>query len=185
MCKEPGLVQAKAPGYYYCCVITYDTTPERNGDPGAYSFHLMRATSLDGRWLRIESRRDMFLSEAEAAFGEPCGQPCPHLRVRRVRDGTGITERNRRIGACGESGAGPQQRDARPRLPRGPALAREGGLAGRELDPALAGLLVQMNAEIISGMATVLMVAAVAELEPLMAEKIAHAMMVVIASPPR
>lgn len=66
---QPDLVQAKAPGYY-CCVITYDTTPERNGDPGAYSFHLMRATSLDGRWLRIESRRDMFLSEAEAAFAE-------------------------------------------------------------------------------------------------------------------
>lgn len=66
---QPDLVLAKTPGYF-CCVITYDTTPERNGDPDAYSFHLMRATSLDGRWLRIESRRDMFLSEAEAAFTE-------------------------------------------------------------------------------------------------------------------
>lgn len=66
---QPNLVLAQTPGYF-AYVITYDTTPERNGDPDAYSVHLMRATSLDGRWLRIESKRNLFWSEAEAAFNE-------------------------------------------------------------------------------------------------------------------
>jgi len=66
---QPNLVLAKTPGYF-AFVITYDTSPERNGDPDAYNVHLMRATSLDGRWLRIDSRRGLFRSEAEAAFNE-------------------------------------------------------------------------------------------------------------------
>jgi hypothetical protein len=64
---QPNLVLAREPGYF-AYVITYDTTTD--GDPNAYTVHLLRATALDGRWLRIESRRSLFLGEAEAAFAE-------------------------------------------------------------------------------------------------------------------
>lgn len=53
---------------YFAAVITYDT---HSGDsPNAYAFHLMRTTTPDGRWLRIETRNDLFWSEAEGAFAE-------------------------------------------------------------------------------------------------------------------
>jgi hypothetical protein len=64
---QPNLVLAQTPGYF-AYVITYDTTT--SGEPNAYSVHLMQATALDGRWLRIESRRGLFWNEAEAAFAE-------------------------------------------------------------------------------------------------------------------
>ncbi len=53
---------------YFSCVITYDTAS--GNDPGAYNVHLMRAPALDGRWLRIESRRKLLWNEAEGAFTE-------------------------------------------------------------------------------------------------------------------
>lgn len=55
------------PGYL-AAVITYDAYS--GDDPGAYSVHLMRTATPDGRWLRIESRRDLFHGEAEGAFAE-------------------------------------------------------------------------------------------------------------------
>lgn len=56
---------AKTPGYF-CFVVTYDT--RKDGEPDAYSVHLMRATSIGGNWLRIDSRRGLFWSQAESAF---------------------------------------------------------------------------------------------------------------------
>lgn len=53
------------PGYL-AAVLTYDVTTR--GEPNAYSIHLMRTVSADGRWLRIDSRRDLFWSQAESAF---------------------------------------------------------------------------------------------------------------------
>lgn len=57
----------EAPGYF-AAVITYDMSSKE--DPSAYSIHLMRAVSPDGRWLRIESVRDLFHNQAESAFNE-------------------------------------------------------------------------------------------------------------------
>lgn len=64
---QSNLVLGQTPGYF-AYVITYDTATD--GDPSAYHVHLMRAAALDSRWLRIESRHDLFWNEAEAAFAE-------------------------------------------------------------------------------------------------------------------
>jgi hypothetical protein len=53
------------PGYL-AAVITYDAYSK--DDPGAYSIHLMRTATPDGRWLRIDSRRRLFHDQAESAF---------------------------------------------------------------------------------------------------------------------
>lgn len=58
---------AQHPGYF-AAVITYDAYSD--DDPGAYGVHLMRTATPDGRWLRIESVRNLFHREAEAAFNE-------------------------------------------------------------------------------------------------------------------
>lgn len=55
------------PGYL-AVVITYDTTT--GGDPAAYSMHLLRTGTPDGRWLRIESVRGLFHNQAESAFAD-------------------------------------------------------------------------------------------------------------------
>lgn len=56
---------ANEPGYF-CAVIAYDTRTD--GDPDAYNVHLLRAKSIGGNWLRIDSRRGLFWSQAESAF---------------------------------------------------------------------------------------------------------------------
>jgi len=53
------------PGYL-AAVITYNAYS--GDDPGAYGIHLMRTATPDGRWLRIDSRRNLMWSEAESAF---------------------------------------------------------------------------------------------------------------------
>lgn len=58
---------SQQPGYF-AAVITYDM--KTGGEPNAYGIHLMRVISPDGRWLRIDSRRDLFWSQAEGAFAE-------------------------------------------------------------------------------------------------------------------
>jgi hypothetical protein len=55
------------PGYL-AAVITYDVST--GGDPDAYSVHLLRTGTPDGRWLRIDSARKLFHGQAEAAFNE-------------------------------------------------------------------------------------------------------------------
>lgn len=58
---------SQMPGYL-AVVITYDTTT--GGDPDAYSMHLLRTGTPDGRWLRIESVRGLFYNQAESAFDD-------------------------------------------------------------------------------------------------------------------
>ena len=53
---------------YFAAVITYDT--QSGDDPAAYGVHLMKTTSPDGKWVRIESRVDLFHDQAEGAFAE-------------------------------------------------------------------------------------------------------------------
>jgi hypothetical protein len=58
---------AKQPGYF-AAVITYDVYA--GDEPDVYNVYLLRTGTPDGRWLRIESTRNLFHDQAEAAFNE-------------------------------------------------------------------------------------------------------------------